>query len=233
MWALAGDSGYDVRRRLVHNPAIPLDLLARLAPTTRIGATLLPRIAAATQDEIAELAASSVPAMRMLLAERHDLPRPVIDRLAADPDAKVLKSVATNPALTGDQLRALVAGHGPRVAARVAANPSCPSDLLLALARYEPLVRKVFRSMAKHPNAPAEALLACLDDQKARRIAASHPALPTPAIVELLADPDILVAANAAANPSLPEAAMLSLLTAGSTRGCGRPADHPPPRRAD
>ncbi|HZM76936.1 MAG TPA: hypothetical protein VFC19_14470, partial [Candidatus Limnocylindrales bacterium] len=56
MWALAGDSGYDVRRRLVHNPAIPLDLLARLAPTTRIGATLLPRIAAATQDEIAELA---------------------------------------------------------------------------------------------------------------------------------------------------------------------------------
>ncbi len=209
--ALVDDVTYDVRRRLAHNPVVPLDVLERLAPSAKLGPSLLPRIASAILTEDNALAASRVPAVRMLLAERHDLPRHVLDQLAGDRDAKVLKSLATNPALSAAQLRTMVAAHGPRVAARVAANPCCPPDRLLQLARQTPPVQKALRRIAEHPNAPAEALLACLDDQQARRIAASHPALPLQTILHLLTDADIGVAAAAAANPSLPHAAMCDL----------------------
>lgn len=211
---LADEVTFDVRRRLAHNPAIPLDVLAELAPSAKIGSTLLSRIASATPAEIRDIAASTVPVMRMLLAERHDLPRQVVDQLADDRDAKVLKSLATNPVLTQGRLETMVAAHGPRVAARVAANPSCPPDLLLRLARQTPPVQKALRRIAGHPNAPAEALLACLADPRARRIATSHPAMPVETIIRLLTDADTGVAAAAAANPSLPEAAMRHLAAA-------------------
>lgn len=209
--ALADDVTYDVRRRLAHNPAISLDVLERLAPSAKLGPTLLARIATATPTEVNSLATSSIAALRMLLAERQDLPKQVIDQLAGDGDAKVVKSLATNPALSAEQLRTMVSAHGPRVAARIAANPSCPPNLLQQIARQTPPVRKALRRIAEHPNAPAEALLACLDDPQARRIAASHPALPAQAILHLLTDADIGVATAAAANPSLPHAAMRDL----------------------
>jgi hypothetical protein len=95
---LAGDDTYDVRRRLAHNPATPLEVLAQIAPITKIGAALLPRIAAATPDETETLARSPVPALWMLLAERPELPRTVVNLLAEDPDAKVLKSLPATPA---------------------------------------------------------------------------------------------------------------------------------------
>ncbi|MFE9693717.1 hypothetical protein [Micromonospora sp. NPDC005806] len=220
--AMAGDTTYDVRRRLAHNPAVPLDVLAELAASAKIGPTLLPRIAAATPAEISELAASTVPAVRMLLAARHDLPSQIIDQLADDHDAKVLTSLATNPALSEAQLRTMVAAHGPRVAAKVAGNPSCPPDLLIQLAQQTPPVQKALRRIAEHPNAPAEALLACLADEQARRIAASHPALPAQTIIQLLTDANTSVAAAAATNPSLPEAVMHDLAASddGSTAPC-------------
>ncbi|TDC43035.1 hypothetical protein E1166_05685 [Micromonospora sp. KC213] len=212
--AMADDPSYDVRRRLAHNPAIPLDVLACLALSAKIGPTLLPRIAAATPAEISELAASTVPAIRMLVAERHDLASHIVDQLAGNRDAKVLKSLATNPALSEAQLQTMVAAHGPRVAARVASNPSCPAELLMQLARQSPPVHKALRRIAEHPNAPAEALLVCLADEQARRIAASHPVLPVAAIIPLLTDADVDVAAAAAANPSLPEPVMHDLAAA-------------------
>ncbi|PMR58798.1 hypothetical protein C1A38_22775 [Verrucosispora sp. ts21] len=219
MRAMADGTTYDVRRRLAHNPAVPLDVLAELAASAKIGPTLLPRIAAATPAEISELAASSVPAVRMLLAAQHDLPRQIIDQLAGDRDAKVLNALATNPALSGAQLRTVVAAHDRRVAARAAGNPSCPPDLLIQLAQQTPPVQKALRRVAAHPNAPAEALLACLADEQARRIAASHPALPAQTIVQLLTDANTSVAAAAAANPSLPAAVMHDLAASddGST----------------
>lgn len=213
--AMASDTTYDVRRHLAHNPAIPLDVLAGLATSAKIGPVLLPRIASATPSEISELAASPVRAVRMLLAERHDLPRQIVDQLAGDRDAKVLKSLAANPTLSQAQLRTMVAAQGPRVAARVAANPSCPPELLIQLAQQTPPLHKALRRIAEHPNAPAEALLACLADQQARRIAASHPALRVETIIQLLADADTGVAAAAAANPSIPETAMHDLAAAG------------------
>ena len=209
---LAADRGHDVQRRLAHNPHVPLDVLTYLAGTTKIGSTLLPRIAAASPAEVEELAESPNPAVRMLLAERRDLPAEIRDALAADPDAKVVKSIAPHPGLSEAQLRAMVDRHGVRVVAKVAANPDASPALLEDLARHEPPVQKAFREVARHRNATAPALLACLADKQARRIAAGHPALPPPVIVELLADDDWRVVEAAAANPSLPPAVMSELV---------------------
>ncbi|MEU1534011.1 hypothetical protein [Streptomyces fagopyri] len=209
---LAEDRGHDVQRRLAHNPHVPLDVLTRLATTTKTGATLLPRIAAASAGEVQELARSPIPAARMLVAQRRDLPPEIRDTLAADPDAKVVKSIAAHPGLTDVQLRAMVDGHGVRVLARVAANPDASAGLLEDLTRHEPPVDKAFREVARRRNASARALLACLAHVQARPIAARHPALPPSVIVELLTDTDRQVAEAAAANPSLPPTVMSDLV---------------------
>jgi uncharacterized protein (DUF2336 family) len=210
--ALAGDRGHDVQRSLAHNPRVPLDVLIRLAGTTKIGATLLPRIAAASPAEVEELAQSPEPAARMLVAQRRDLPTGIRDALATDPDAKVVKSIASHPGLSEAQLRAMVDRHGVRVIAKVAANPDATPALLKDLTRHEPPVRKAFREVARHRNATGPALHHCLADKQARPLAAGHPALPPQVIAELLTDPDWRVVEAAAANPSLPLAVMSDLV---------------------
>ncbi|MFD9078434.1 hypothetical protein [Streptomyces erythrochromogenes] len=205
---LATDPEVEVRRAVAHHPRIPFDVLERLAPTTRLGPEPLPRISAATPEELAEGAASAHPRLRMLVAHRHDLPPELRDRLAADPDASVAKAVAPHPGLSPERLRAMVARHGQQVLARVAANPDAPGDLLAELARHEPSVRRALREIAAHPNAAAEALLPCLAGGRSRVRAAAHPALPAAVVVGLLDDPDPEVVEAAAGNPSLPPAVM-------------------------
>jgi hypothetical protein len=148
----------------------------------------------------------------MLLAQRRDLPAEIRDALAADLDAKVVKSIAPHPGLSETQLRAMVDQHGVRVIAKVAANPDATPALLEGLTRRDPPVRKALREIARHRNATAQALLACLADERARPIAASHPALPPQVIAELLTDTDWQVVEAAAANPSLPLAVMSALV---------------------
>ncbi|MFF3291159.1 hypothetical protein [Streptomyces sp. NPDC003023] len=208
---LAGDRDNDVRRGLAHNPHLPLDVLIHLAGATRVGTTLLPRIASASPAEIEALAQSPAPAARMLLAQRRDLPTEICDELADDPDAKVVKSIAGHPGLSETQLRAMVDRHGVQVLAKVAANPDASPALLEDLSRHEPPVQKAFRAIARHRNATASALLACLADQQARPLAAGHPALPPTVVAELLTDTDWQVVEAAAANPSLPPAVMADL----------------------
>ncbi|MEU0009073.1 hypothetical protein ABZ079_33660 [Streptomyces sp. NPDC006314] len=210
--ALAGDRDPDVRRRLAHHPRVPLDVLTHLTRTAKIGATLLPRIATSSPAEVEGLAKSPDPAVRMLVAQRRDLPPGIRDRLADDPDAKVVKALAPHPALTEAQLRAMVDRHGARVLAKVASNPDAPPTLLEDLVRHEPAVRKVFREVARHRGATAPALLVCLADERARPVAAGNPALPPPVIAELLADADWRVGEAAAANPSLPPAVISDLV---------------------
>ncbi|WP_324789332.1 hypothetical protein [Streptomyces sp. H51] len=210
--ALATDPDDDVRRRLAHNPHVPLDVLTRLTGTTRIGTALPARIAAASPDEVEELARSPNPDVRMLVARRRDLPPVTRDALATDPDAKVVGSIAPHPGLSEARLRAMLARYGVQVAAKVAANPDAPPALLEDLARHEPPVQKAFREVARHRNATALALLTCLTDARARPMAAGHPALPQPVIAELLTDAAPRVAEAAAANPSLPLAVMSDLL---------------------
>ncbi|MGC0397532.1 hypothetical protein RKD27_000176 [Streptomyces sp. SAI-126] len=212
MRVLAADRGHDVQRRLAHNPRVPLDILSGLAAATKIGSTLLPRIASASPIEVEDLSRSPNPVVRMLLAERRDLPAEIRDRLAGDPDAKVIKSIAGHPGLAEAQLRYMVERHGSRVIAKVAANPETPSALLEYLTGHMTPVRKALREVARHRNATGRALLVCLTDQNARRIAAGHAALPPETIVELLADHDWQVVEAAAANPSLPPAVMAQLI---------------------
>ncbi|WP_328745730.1 hypothetical protein OHT57_09950 [Streptomyces sp. NBC_00285] len=209
---LADDPDPDVRRRLAHNPRVPLDVLIRLARNARIGATLVPRVAACSPAEVEELATSPDPAARMLVAQRRDVPPETRDRLAADPDAKVIKALAPHPGLTEAQLRAMVDRHGVHVLAKVAANPDASPALLEDLVRHEPAVRKVFREVARHRGATYPALLRCLADERARPVAAGHTALPPSVIEELLADADAQVAEAAAANPSLSPAVMADLV---------------------
>ncbi|MFF0451688.1 hypothetical protein ACFYT4_36000 [Streptomyces sp. NPDC004609] len=209
---LAADRGHDVQRGLAHNPRVPLDVLSDLAAATKIGPSLPPRIAAASPSEIEDLSRSSNPVMRILLAERRDLPPETRNVLADDPDAKVVKSIARHPGLSETQLRSMVERHGARVVAKVAANPETPPALLEDLTRHIPPVQKALREIARHPNATGPALLACLTDGQARRVAAGHRALPPEVIVELLADHDWQVVEAAAANPSLPPAVMAELV---------------------
>ncbi|MFI6925960.1 hypothetical protein ACIBIZ_38905 [Nonomuraea spiralis] len=176
--ALAAAPEPDVRRGLAFNPRVPLKVLTRLAGTTKIGSTLLPRIATASRTEIEELAASPDPVVRMLLAERRDLPPEIRDALAADLDAKVVKSIAPHPGLSDAWLRAMVERHGVRVVAKVAQNPEAAPALLEDLARHEPPVRKALREIARHPNATAPALMVCLSDWQVVEAAAANPALP-------------------------------------------------------
>ncbi|WP_436524710.1 hypothetical protein [Actinoplanes sp. HUAS TT8] len=212
---MADDQVNEVRWQLAHNSGLPLDTLEKLAATTRIGPTALPRVEAATGEEVHRLAASAVPEVRMLLATRRDLPADVRDALAADPDAKVVAAVAGHPGLSAETLAGMVAVHGVRVKSNVAANPDAPSGLLLALAREDPRVPKALREIARHPNADAEALELCLatSGERARPIAAAHPALPAERVAGLLADPDPQVAESAAGNPSLPVTEMNRLIS--------------------
>ncbi|MFI6093049.1 hypothetical protein [Streptomyces sp. NPDC051218] len=212
MRALSADRGHDVQRRLAHNPRVPLDVLTRLARTTKIGTILLPRIAAASCGEVAELAESPEPAARLLVAQRRDLPTAIRDALATDPDAKVVNSIASHPGLSEAQLRAMVARHGVHVIAMVAANPDATPALLEDLTRHEQPPKKMFRAVARHRNATGPALQNCLADKQARPLAANHPALPPHVIAELLTYTDWQVAEAAAANPSLPFAVMSALV---------------------
>ncbi|MDX3672986.1 hypothetical protein [Streptomyces europaeiscabiei] len=212
MRVLAEDECPDVRRRLAHNPNVPLDVLVRLIATTKIGPTLLPRVEAASPAEVGKLAHSTDSTVRMLVALRRDLPAEIRDALATDPDAKVLKSIAPHPGLSEARLRAMVDRHGVQVLAAVAANPDASGALLEHLAHHRPPVHKAFRAIAVHPHATPRALLACLTDGQARPIAAGHPALPPQGIVELLADDDGHVAKAAAGNASLPGAVMRNLV---------------------
>lgn len=95
----------------------------------------------------------------------------------------------------------------------MATNPDASPALLEHLTRHEPPVQKAFREIARHRNATARALLACLADERARPVAARHPALPPRDIVELLSDADGQVAQAGAANPSLPAAVMADIVS--------------------
>ncbi|WP_340682623.1 hypothetical protein LCL61_28675 [Amycolatopsis coloradensis] len=206
---LANDASADVRRGVAHNPSVPLDVLTYLVESTRIGPVGLPRVMAATDEELRLLAASPSPRARMLVVQRTALPADVFELLVADDNIDVVKGIAPHPALPANRLRALAARHGPSLFRRLATNPNCDPELLHHMA-CNATARRVYRAVAEHPNAHAETLLLCLGDDVARRWAAEHPNLPTDILVELVNDPDL--ARHAAANPALPIKVMESLI---------------------
>jgi hypothetical protein len=216
MHVLAADQNQHVLRTLAANPSVPLDLLTGLAGAFKNQPTLLPRIAAASHAEVEELAASPDPVVRMLLAQRRDLPAEIREALATDPVVKVVKSIAPHPGFSEAQLRAMDEQYGIPVRPKLAANPDAPPELLEELAQRPPPTGKTLRAIAANPSATGEALRCCLADEQARRLAAAHPALPTAELVGLLTDgghdEDWKVVEAAAANPALPLAVMSALV---------------------
>jgi hypothetical protein len=67
------------------------------------------------------------------------------------------------------------------------------------------------REIARHPNATAIALLACVSEHHTRPVAARHSNLPPSVVAELVDDENWQVAEAAAANPSLPHAVVSEL----------------------
>ncbi|MDJ0347616.1 hypothetical protein QMK19_08430 [Streptomyces sp. H10-C2] len=185
---LANDPDRTVRRAVLQNPTLPLPLLVRLAPARRIGTEVLPRIKAATPEELRRLAQSNAAQVRALVAARPELPAGLTALLSDDPDIGVAKRIAPNPALAPAQLYAITARHGPRAHEAVARNPHCPPELLHAMALAATPAVNPLGEIAKHPAAPPEALLLCLadPDERVRSAAAAHPALPVDAMAQLL-----------------------------------------------
>ncbi|WP_329122443.1 hypothetical protein [Streptomyces sp. NBC_01353] len=185
---LADDPDPDVSLAVAENPAVPLARLAALAGRARLPREPLPRILAATDAELHELAGSRVAQVRALVAARPDLPAGLLNLLVADPDIGVARRIAPHPALGEHRLADLVERHGPPVYGAAARNPGCPPALLRRMARDAESVRKALRTIAAHPATP-------------------------PDVVEgLLADPDPRVAHAAAAHPSLPVETMERLV---------------------
>ena len=207
-----------VRRAVALNPQVPLDLLYDLAAHTRLNLRAgIPRIENATFDQIRGLARSRVAQVRALAASRTDLPEDLVKTLADDPDAGVAKQLADHPSLDADDVRLLVARHGPRIYSAAARNPNCPPELLHTMARNSATVPEALREIARHPAAEPRTLVLCLTDHQARPFAAAHPRLPTDTLTALLDDPDWAVANNAAANPSLPAETMRTRITGIAT----------------
>ncbi|MGW6444979.1 hypothetical protein [Lentzea sp. NPDC055074] len=197
-----------LRPVVLRNPAIPLDLLAELAPAARIGPDPVPRIASASATELRDLAASPVAQVRMMVALRAGLPADLFARLVADADQGVAAAAA--PRASVAELWELVSRHGVPVSGAVARNPLCPPELLHHMALRAGPVAGVHRAVAGHAAARGETLLLCLGDARARHLAAAHPNLPVATILELLGSE--FTAGTAAANPSLPVHVMEELV---------------------
>lgn len=196
-----------LRPVVLRNPSIPLDLLTELAPAARIGPDPVPRITSASAVELRELVASPVAQVRMMVASRADLPADLFARLVTDTDHGVAAAAA--PRASAAELWELVSRHGVPVFAGVARNPSCPPELLHHMALRAETTGKVWRAIAGHAAARGETLLLCLEDARARHLAATHPHLPVGTILELLGSE--FTAGAAAANPSLPVRVMEEL----------------------
>lgn len=186
----ATDPDPTIRRNAALNPALPLDLLSTLGPTTRTGPEVLPRIAAASTDELRTLASSSAKQVRRLVAQRPDLPTDLVDSLAQDPDPGVGKYIVTNPALSTEQLWALIRRQGLSLYPQAAKNPNCPPDLLRHMLRNGHNTAQLHREIAKHPNLPADLVVELLDnsDEITTEAAAANPALPVPIMETLVTD---------------------------------------------
>ncbi|GLY51018.1 hypothetical protein [Lentzea sp. NBRC 102530] len=175
-----------LRRAVLHNPAIPLDLLVELAPVARTGAKLVPRVESASAAELSALGSSPVEQVRKMVASV----------AATRADAAGLEELAR---------------LGSWLHPRIASNPLCTPELLHRMASGGSA--KTLRAVAQHPAASGETLLLCLEDARARYLAAAHPNLPVDSIVELLASE--FTAGAAASNPSLPVPVMEHLADGG------------------
>jgi len=149
-------------------------------PASRAGdeEALAAEIAAASPNELAELAADRRAGVRRLVASHPQTPPAVLARLAENGNLWVRRDAATNPATPRAALDRLYrAGSAPGLA-----GPAPPDPTL----------------------DPAELAELAAGGEWARRLAARHPATPAEALTRLAGDPVPAIRAAAAAHPAAP-----------------------------
>ncbi|MER7859985.1 hypothetical protein ABTX61_12835 [Amycolatopsis japonica] len=172
---LANDEDADVRRSVAHNPAVPLDVLAHLADSIRIGPSLLPRVTAATDDDIR--VAKGIAPHPALSADR-------LWALAERHGPSLFRRLATNPHCDPDLLHHMARNATARRTYRaVAEHPNTRGETLL-LCLGDDVAR---RWAAAHPNLPADVLIGLVEDPNLAGCAAANPSLPVEVMERLIA----------------------------------------------
>jgi hypothetical protein len=177
-----------MRSMAARNPAISLDLLQQVVAITPIEPTLLPRIGEATHEELLSLVSSGGTRTRALVAERDDLPAPVLTALLADRDLAVVKRVISKRQVDLGQVWELVRRRGPSVFVRAAQNPNCDGEILRHFMANGHATAELYFEIARHPRTPAELLLTLVRHADARvsQAAAGNPGLPASVMRELI-----------------------------------------------
>ncbi|WP_264675821.1 hypothetical protein [Dactylosporangium fulvum] len=138
-WAverLAADGDHSVRLLLAeHHPDAPGHILAGLVRTTGHAKWDLARHPNMPAADLADLAASDDPAVRLAAASGPNLPPAAADDLARHDDREIRLTVAANPALPQPGILRLLDDPDPRVAASAAGNPALPADAAARLIR--------------------------------------------------------------------------------------------------
>ena len=203
--------GY-VRRRVASHPSLPQETITEIV---RTGTETIRAAAAANIGIAAEAldiaAVDSSPVVRGMAAANPEVGAR-LEALAADPVAHVRVRAATNPSLTAehdrdlaahddswvraaiaartdidpDLLVALAHDPDPTVSAAVAANPTCPTELLEELVGIVPL------AVLANPNSSESLLTAgtAIGMPVLRATVASNPTTPAKGLRRLAHDPD-------------------------------------------
>lgn len=150
---------------------------------------------------------------RLRAARSSDIPA-VLRHLADDPEISVRQAVAENPATPPGTLDQMARAPAESVRWYVAANPSTPPGTVELLASDSNSNVRI--AVAGRPDCPP-ATLAQLAQTGGlvRRVVAGHRNTPPGVLGCLLQDKDPFVAQQAAANPSLPRAALAMYQLAG------------------
>ena len=216
--------GY-ARRRAAAHPALPEGLIDAVlrdgTDAMRCAAASNPSIAVAA---IERAAADPAPTVRAAVAANRNVPPVDLLRLARDDDRQVRQRVVQNPNVSPELLAVLAADPDPSVRAAVAAHEHCPEDALSTLAQdpYPEVCAAVAKNAAcpvalldellpvapevvlAHHRVPEHLLVAGSQVQsRAIRVAvATNPSTPARQLQLLVRDPDPVVAAAVAGNPS-------------------------------
>ncbi|MFI1992090.1 hypothetical protein [Actinoplanes sp. NPDC020271] len=188
------------RHCVLANPRTPLDLLVRYSreggsPPTEFHPDL---------DGLLTLARDADPRVRLVAAASFRLPADVRATLIDDEDFDVACRATRHYTVSAEQVRTFVARYGSRVFSQVAGHPSCPPDVLLAIATEPTSSAEEIIDVAVHESAPPTALEACLRHPHAVAGIAGNPSTPPDMLIKLAAHSDPRVLWELAGNPSLP-----------------------------
>lgn len=156
------------------------------------------------------------PEFRRVLASCWDLPERAWHRLDDDPDLSVRRAAARRPDAPPEVLERLVRAHGDvfHIRPLLVDHPNFPRRALRTFVD-EPVPNVRFVAL-QDPGLPVAVLqrLAAASESFLRVGVARHPGVSAALLERLLSDPDPMVVDEAAANPALPPARMLEILTA-------------------